>query len=105
MGFLSRLFGKKRDSSESGDSQALHFYVACDKCGEKIHVRASRRTDVSLEYPDESPRGIPTLHKEILGSQCQNLMYLHVTFDGAYNVVESRSERCAVITRAQYEQA
>ncbi len=43
------------------------------------------------------------LHKEILGSRCQNLMYAHFTFDPSYRVVTSRGERCSIISQAEFE--
>ena len=104
MGFFSRLFGGKRPAS-GGDRHALHFYVQCAKCGEALHVRAVPQTDASLDYPEGSAQGVRTLHKEILGSACQNLMYLHVTLDASDRVVESRTERCTLISQQQYEAA
>ncbi len=105
MGFFSRLFGGRRPAAGGGDQHGLHFYVQCVKCGEKLHVRATPQTDVYIDYPDGSERGVRTLHKEVLGSSCQNLMYLHVTFDSSYHVVESRTERCSLISREQFESA
>jgi hypothetical protein len=103
VGFISRLFGGKGETQSSADSDGLHIYVKCDKCGEKIHVRANKRTDVSQEYADGGDTAVPTLHKEILGSGCQNLMYVHLTLDAAYRVVASDAQRCTVITQADYE--
>ncbi len=105
MGFLARLFGvRDRTRSEGGgDPGGVHLYVQCAKCGEKIHIRANRHTDIVQEYEEGAGQGTPTLHKEILGSQCQNLMYAHFTFDPSFRVVTSRGERCTIITRAEYE--
>jgi hypothetical protein len=105
MGFLSRWFGRKPQASGSGDRGVLHFYVECAKCGEKLHVRAVPQTDAYLDYPEGSAQGVRTLHKEILGSACQNLMYLHVILDSSNRVVESRAEGCTVISREQFEAA
>ena len=107
MGFLARLFGA-RDRARSGDGTdpgGIHLYVQCVKCGEKIHVRANRNTDISQEYEEGGGQGTLTLHKEILGSRCQNLMYAHFTFDPSFRVVTSRGERCTIITRAEFEAA
>ncbi|MDB5058516.1 MAG: hypothetical protein JWO59_1988 [Chloroflexi bacterium] len=103
MGIISRLFGGKQQSDPNGDPEGLHVYVKCDKCGEKIHIRANRRTDVTQEYPDESSGSVLVLHKEILGSNCQNLMYVHLTLDPGYRIVESETERCTLITKEQFE--
>lgn len=102
MGFLAKFFGSKRDDTR-GDSDGIHIYVRCDRCGERIHVRANKRTDISQEYEEGGERAVPTLHKEILGSGCQNLMYAHITFDAAFKVVSSRGERCQVISREEFE--
>ncbi len=103
MGFLTRLFGAGGPKDDAGDPEGIHFYVRCDKCGEKLHIRANRRTDVTQEYQEDSDRATPTLHKEILGSRCQNLMYVHLTLDGAYKIIGSQTERCTLITRQEYE--
>ncbi|HEY8286606.1 MAG TPA: hypothetical protein VIJ28_19630 [Chloroflexota bacterium] len=103
MGFLAKLFGGGRRPAEGGDRDGIHVYVRCDKCGEKIHARANRNTDISQEYADDGGRATPTLHKEILGSGCQNLMYVHLTFDSAFRVVSSTGERCKVISREEFE--
>jgi|NGEPerStandDraft_6_1074524.scaffolds.fasta_scaffold107198_3 hypothetical protein len=103
MGIVARLFGKKAPAG--GDPQGLHFYVRCTRCEEVLHVRASRSTDVFQEYPEGSERGVPTLHKEILGSRCPNLMFLHITFDSGYHILSSAGERCEVITREEFDTA
>jgi len=104
MGLLSRLFGGKGgQGSGAGDAEGLHIYVRCDKCGEKIHIRANRRTDVTQEYGEGGDRATTMLHKEILGGRCQNLMYAHLTLDSAYKVVGSQMERCTLITREEFE--
>ena len=43
------------------------------------------------------------LHKEILGSRCQNLMYVHLTLDASYTITEAQTERCTLISRQDYE--
>jgi hypothetical protein len=103
VGLFGRLFGGKGAPQSDIDSDGLHIYVRCDKCGEKIHIRANKRTDISQEYTDGGENSAPMLHKEILGSRCQNLMYVHLTLDGANRVVASDTERCAVITRAEFD--
>lgn len=106
MGFLSKLFGSNRGAtgSDGGDPDGLHFYVRCDRCGETIHVRSSKANDVGVEYGDGDSTA-RVLHKEILGSQCQNLMYVHLTLDDRFNIIESSTERCTLITRAEYDAA
>lgn len=104
MGFLSKIFGggaNRGGESTSTDRDGIHFYVRCDKCGEKIHIRASRQNDASDDYEGEVARKV--LNKEILGSRCQNLMYAHLGLDASGKIVESNMERCTLITKEAYE--
>ena len=61
----------------------------------------------SLEGADrggsDSDRATPVLHKEILGSKCQNLMYVHLTLDSSYNIVGSELERCTLVSQEAYD--
>jgi len=101
MGFLGRLFGSGKKQAESGDQGALHFYVRCDRCGEGIHIRVNPTYDISDDL--ESDGNVKILRKEILGSNCQNLMYLHLTMDRSFQITESQTERCTLISREDYE--
>lgn len=104
MGFLSKIFGggaSRIGEAASTDRDGIHFYVRCEKCGEKIHIRASRQNDVSDDYDGEVVRKM--LNKEILGSRCQNLMYAHLGLDQSGKIVESTMERCILITKEEYE--
>lgn len=103
MGFLSRLLGGKGGASAAmtGDAEGFHFYVRCDRCGERIHIRANKQKDVADEWDGDASMRV--LHKEILGSRCQNLMYAHLTLDARDAIVEARTERCTLISREQYE--
>ena len=105
MGFLSKLFGGKQGGAsagqDGGDPDGFHFYVRCDRCGELLHIRANRKTDIADEADGEM--AVKMLHKEILGSRCQNLMYVHLTLDASYHIAEAQTERCTLISRAVYE--
>jgi hypothetical protein len=103
MGLFSRLFKGGNRSSSTGDTEGLHVYVRCDRCSEIIHVRANKRTDVTHDYLDGSDTATLILHKEILGSKCQNLMYVHLTLDHSYNVIGSQLERCTIVSREAFD--
>lgn len=105
MGLLGRLFGGKPKGGIGEDGDGLHIYVRCDRCGEKIHIRANRRTDVTQEFDEDGEGSARVLHKEILGSRCQNLMYAHLTLGAGDRIVESRLEGCSLISREDYEAA
>ena len=103
MGFLARLFGGKQGGGGGDDPQAIQLYVRCDHCGEQIHIRANRPTDITLEYDESGMGSHRVLHKEILGSKCQRLMYAHLTLGAGDQIVESRLEGCTLISREQFE--
>jgi len=104
MGFLSRLFGGSRSGgADQGDAGGFHFYVRCARCGEAMHIRVNRSTDIADDYDGETTAKM--LHKEILGSNCQNLMYVHLTLDASYRIVESQTERCTLIGEQEYQAA
>ena len=104
MGFLRRLFGGTAGGDASdGDPGGFHFYVRCNRCGEVLHIRANRATDIAEEYDGDDTARV--LHKEILGGNCPNLMYVHLTLDGAFQIVETETERCTLVGRQEYEAA
>jgi len=105
MGFLSRLFGRSgtNDADSPGDG-ALWLYVRCARCGEAIRVRLMPRTDAQPEY-DESGRVTHSfLRKEILGNRCPNLMSVELRLDSRGRIGEQTAERCAIISREEYEE-
>jgi hypothetical protein len=91
------LFGKGK---AEGNSNAIWLYVRCDRCGEKIRIRADKRYDLNV---DEQGRGSYVLHKEILGSRCPQLIYATVTLDAGYRVVGQEITGGQFITREEYE--
>jgi hypothetical protein len=83
MSFLSKLFGSK---GGEGDSEGLYFYVQCDRCGEKLRIRADRRHDLTRD-PEQ---GGYVWNKEIMDGRCFQLMYAHVVLDQSF-AVQSQS--------------
>ena len=79
MGFLKNLFSSL---SATQIDDAFYFYVQCDKCGEKLRIRVDKHHDLMPDY-----EGGSELHKEILGKQCNQLIYAQIKFDGQQNVI------------------
>jgi hypothetical protein len=51
-------------------------------------VRASKTSDISRLYEEEGPAGAEyLLRKEILGNDCNNLIYITVYFGPGYNII------------------
>lgn len=92
---LRGLFGGEEDD-------ALHFYVQCDRCGARLHIRASKQHDLLPDY--ERGAGY-TLHKEMMDDQCFSLMYATVRLDQGYNVLTSEIRGGHFISREEYEAA
>lgn len=79
MSFLSKLFGSKEGQ---GDPDGLYFYVQCDRCGEKLRIRADKRHDL-IRDPEQ---GGYVWNKEIMDGRCFQLMYAHVVLDASLTV-------------------
>ncbi|MGM0365227.1 MAG: hypothetical protein ACQEP5_01680 [Actinomycetota bacterium] len=74
--------------SPSAASNFIEFKVKCGKCGEEIGVKARKTSDISRIYEDDGPDGASFfLRKEILGKECNNLIYVSMYFGPSYEVV------------------
>ncbi len=75
-------------ASSDGTAPALQVRVKCRRCGEVIAVRVDKANDLLCEFgdvSDEAPEPPPptgyTLHKEVVGRKCQNLVHFTMHFD------------------------
>lgn len=103
MRWLTRLF-TRRPRSES--SPAFWIYVACDRCGEAIRVRADRRYDLVSEMRDPGEAGPAyTLHKDIVGARCFQRIAVDVEFDYRVQIVEQRISGGRWLTEEEYQAA
>ena len=86
-GFLDGLKNIFAMPDDSG-SKFITFNIICNKCGEEITVRASKTSDISRVYEGEGPSGAEYfLRKEILGNNCNNLIYITVYFGTGYSII------------------
>jgi hypothetical protein len=87
-GFLDGLKKFFTMPDDSG-SKFITFNIICGKCGEEITVKASKTSDISRIYEgEEAPSGAEYfLRKEILGNNCNNLVYITVYFGPGYRIV------------------
>lgn len=86
-GFIDSLKNFFTMSADS-DSKFIIFEIICNKCGEKIDIKASKTSDISQIYNEEGPSGSAYfLRKEILGNNCNNLIYITVYFGQNYNII------------------
>jgi len=86
MRWLSRLFTRK---PRPAGATALWLYVACNRCGEAMRIRADRRYDLASEMLDPGEPGPAyRLHKDIVGARCFQRIAVDVAFDQRLQVVE-----------------
>jgi hypothetical protein len=87
-GFLENLKKAFTMPPESTTSNFITFIVKCNKCGEEITVRARRDSDISRVNEEEEQEGAEYfVRKEILGTKCNNLIYIEIFFGPGFNVI------------------
>jgi len=101
MGFFQRLraLSGRRGATPDADANALIFYVRCDRCAEVVRVRVDRRWDLLQELGD----GVTgySLHKDVLGTRCNQLMRMVVLFDRNYVITHREIEGGRFATQAE----
>jgi hypothetical protein len=100
MRWLTRLFTQR---SRAESPSAIWLYVACNRCGEAIRVRADRRYDLVSEMRDPGEAGPAyTMHKDIVGSRCFQRIAVDMEFDQRLQVVERRISGGRWLTEEEY---
>ncbi|MCL4464539.1 MAG: hypothetical protein M1401_06525 [Chloroflexi bacterium] len=83
---LGSIFG---GGSTGGDDSALQYAVKCRRCGEVIRVRVNRRYDLDQDFGDYGDQVVGyTLHKEVLGNRCPQLINIIVHYDRSQRETE-----------------
>ncbi len=87
-GLTKKLFG---GGPSREPSEGFFLNVRCNACDEKFNLFVNKSTDLAQKFDD---RGNITyfLNKEIIGSQCRNLIYVTMEFDGSKNLVSRKIE-------------
>jgi len=98
MGFLHKL-GSLLSSGKQNDN-AVHLYVQCDKCGEKLDIRIDKQYDLLPDYEGDDDY---LLRKEMMDGTCFTLMYAEVHFDRQYNITASEVQGGRLISREEFE--
>src|SRR5665647_310335 len=78
-------------SQSAGQRGAVRFVVQCSRCSEEITVKIRTSSDISRVYEEDGgpPGSVFYVRKEILGSKCNNLIYLTAYFNENFNLVSS----------------
>jgi hypothetical protein len=91
-GFLESLKNFFTNPVQSQGQQGFFKHVIkCNRCGEEITVKIRAANDMSRVYGEDSgPSGAAFyVRKEILGSKCNNLIYLTAYFSENFNLISS----------------
>jgi hypothetical protein len=105
MGLLGRLFRRSGAAPDGG----LYVYLRCNglprrACGEPIQVRINRHTDLLEEYDEAGERVSGyAVHKDVLGTWCQNLMRLTIRYDADRRETGRDAEGATLIEAGEYE--
>lgn len=84
------IWGNESPGGCDPSSPALCLLVKCDRCGEILRTRVEKAYELEAEYElnghqlddDEEPKPSGyTLHKDMIGAYCQNLIHVEMHFD------------------------
>lgn len=84
-------------------ADAYWLYVQCNKCGEAIRIRINKTWDLAQEFGDDEQVSGYTLHKEILGQKCPQLIYVRQELDVHYRVQHQEVTNGRFLTQEEYE--
>ena len=106
MSFLSKLFGRGKSAGPQNDEWGMLYYVRCRKCGEVLRIRLDRRWDLQQEFEGSGDvvSGY-TATKEVMGTQCFNMMHVEITFDTGYREKSKEVRGGEFVTLEDYEAA
>ena len=91
-GFLENLKNIFTSSVQSpGKQGAIKFVLQCNRCSEEITVKIRTSSDISRVYEEDGgpPGAVFYVRKEILGSKCNNLIYLTGYFNENFSLISS----------------
>ena len=75
----------------SASSEGFFLNVRCSQCREEFHLFVNKTTDLAQDF-GEDDRLAYFLNKEIIGSNCRNLIHVKMKFDGAKNLISKTIE-------------
>jgi hypothetical protein len=75
----------------TGQQGAVGFVLQCNRCNEEIAVKIRTSSDISRLYEEDGgpPGAVFYVRKEILGSKCNNLIYLSAYFNENFSLISS----------------
>ena len=93
MSLLKRLGALLGGGGAAGSDSATQFALKCRRCGEIVRVRADPRYDLEQEFGEDGDNVAGyTLHKEVLGQRCPQLMRVTIRYDRGRRELEREAE-------------
>jgi len=110
VGLFSRLFGKAGAGSQrkAERDSGVYVHLSCNgtprqPCGEPLRVRVNLQDDLLEEYDDDEERITGyTVHKDVLGTWCQNMMLLTIRYDANRKEIGRQADGATLIDAAEY---
>jgi len=101
MSFLKKLFSGGTKAPKDETSREVFIYSQCDKCQEKFRNRIDKNYNLLQNYADTGPAY--TVHKELIGAYCRNVIVLDLEFDTQRRLQRKSIQNGKFITREEYE--
>jgi hypothetical protein len=104
MGLLKRLGALLGAGGGNRGDSGTYFAVKCRRCGEVVRVRTDTRFDLDQEFGEDgdSVAGY-TLHKEVLGQRCSQLIRVTIHYDRSRREVQREAEGGEFVSPDQSE--
>lgn len=90
---LQKLFGRR----SNGDPNGIAVYVRCAKCGEIVHVRVNKSSDISRNDDDEL-----FVRKVAMDGKCHSRIEIELHFDSAYRIAKRSIQGGDFVTYEQW---
>lgn len=107
---LERLFDSGEDEPPLVCSvRSFTLTVRCERCGEVIPVRIDRDHELQAVYAEDAEEGDQPLEyilrKELVGSDCQNLVRFTLRFDCDHGLLDSQIQGGEFVEKRPRERA
>ena len=86
--FLKKIIG---GGTPGVSSNGFFLDVRCSQCGEAFHLFINKSADLAQDFGEDGELTY-FLNKEIIGSNCRNLIRVHMKFDSAKKLVSKKIE-------------
>ncbi len=99
---IDRLLSGSREEPFRCNVRVFTLQVKCDRCGEIISARINRDHELQEQYAEDAEEGDPPvewlLHKEVVGSECQNIVRFTLHFGCDQGLLDSSIEGGEFVT-------